>query len=403
MRNIKIIYFILAIAMILGVLAYWRYGNIDPSISLISPNGGETLQKGSVYTIKWETHNIPIENKISVHIKKIDSSTSPIEGQEFDPIIFTNLVNNGSVDWMISDIYPEGDYVIEINSYASTPITDVISDESDASFKIIKSPAIQVTYICEGGKTINATFYKGEAKISESGEMPILGGSAKISLSDGRDFDLPQTISASGVRYANNDESFIFWSKGNGALVLENNIEKSYIGCITLAENTEGLTEVYANGTIGFSIRYPAGYLKNTSYQYQGLGEGKEIDGVKFIIPSSFAAGTNLSDFDTGISVEFIPATQNCRAELFLLNSQNAQIAIDNDIEYSFTSMNEGAAGNFYEEMIWAISGTNPCIAVRYLIHSTNIGHYPEGTVEEFDRINLIEQFDKVRHSLIVL
>ncbi|HUC88968.1 MAG TPA: MliC family protein [Candidatus Paceibacterota bacterium] len=79
----------------------------------------------------------------------------------------------------------------------------------------------KVTYACTGNKTINAAFYKGKIKPIKPGEPPIPSGSVKIVLSDGRNFDLPQTISADGGRYANNDESFVFWSKGNGAFINE--------------------------------------------------------------------------------------------------------------------------------------------------------------------------------------
>jgi membrane-bound inhibitor of C-type lysozyme len=90
------------------------------------------------------------------------------------------------------------------------------------------SVAAQVTYICNDGETIEATFYKGQPKPIEPGKPPVPSGRVKIVLSDGRNFDLPQTISADGSRYANSDESFVFWSKGDGALVRENNIEKRY-------------------------------------------------------------------------------------------------------------------------------------------------------------------------------
>jgi membrane-bound inhibitor of C-type lysozyme len=100
------------------------------------------------------------------------------------------------------------------------------------------SPIAQATYICNGGKTINAAFYKGEPKPVESGQPPIPTGSVKIVLGDGRSFDLPQTISADGSRYANGDESFVFWSKGDGAIVLENNVEKNYTGCVVSTNNT---------------------------------------------------------------------------------------------------------------------------------------------------------------------
>lgn len=89
----------------------------------------------------------------------------------------------------------------------------------------------QTTYVCDAGKTIEAGFYKGELIPVKPGEPPIPTGSVKIVLSDGRKFDLRHTISADGSRYANSDESFIFWSRGDEAYVFENNVEKNYTGC----------------------------------------------------------------------------------------------------------------------------------------------------------------------------
>lgn len=103
--------------------------------------------------------------------------------------------------------------------------------------------SIQAVYSCNNNKIINAVFYKGENITVQPGEMPIPTGSVKISLSDGRSFTLPQTISADGSRYANSDESFIFWSKGDGALIFENNEEKNYTGCIN-----QKITIVSPNG-----------------------------------------------------------------------------------------------------------------------------------------------------------
>jgi len=91
--------------------------------------------------------------------------------------------------------------------------------------------ATEVTYACENNKSIKAAFYQGELKPVPPGEMPKPSGRVELVLSDGRNFDLAQTISADGGRYANSDESFVFWVKGNGAMVLENNEEKDYKGC----------------------------------------------------------------------------------------------------------------------------------------------------------------------------
>jgi len=262
-------------------------------------------------------------------------------------------------------------------------------------------PVAQVTYICNDNKTIDATYYKGEAKTVKPGEQPIPTGSVNIVLSDGRVLNLAQTISADGTRYANSDESFVFWGKGNGALVLENNAEKSYIGCVVEAKDSGELPNIYHNGTIGFSIRYPNGYSVDPNYQYQALGPNKEIYGTKFTISPDIANGTNLSN-DSGISIEFIPNTQECNAGLFLFDSSNVKTITDNNIEYSFTSSTDAAAGNRYEESVWALPNTNSCIAIRYFIHYGAIENYPQGAVQEFDKKSLINQFDKIRQTLIV-
>jgi hypothetical protein len=72
---------------------------------------------------------------------------------------------------------------------------------------------------------------------------------------------------------------------------------------------------------------------------------------------------------------------------------------MENGAEYSVATSSEAAAGNLYEEMVYALSGISPCTAVRYYIHSSNIGNYATGTIE-FDRAALLAAFDKIRMSL---
>lgn len=76
----------------------------------------------------------------------------------------------------------------------------------------------RVDYACAGGKTIEATYYADKVAIV---------------LSDGRSLTLPQTLSGSGIRYANADESVVFWSKGNDAFVTEGDPDKpTYADCV---------------------------------------------------------------------------------------------------------------------------------------------------------------------------
>ena len=64
-----------------------------------------------------------------------------------------------------------------------------------------------VKFVCPGGKTIDAQFYKNFVHLEFGWQKTLY---------------LPQTISASGARYASSDESFVFWNKGSTAFIQEN-------------------------------------------------------------------------------------------------------------------------------------------------------------------------------------
>ncbi len=70
-----------------------------------------------------------------------------------------------------------------------------------------EAPIATATFKCADGKAIDATFYDGKVDLV---------------LTDGRSLELPQVISGSGTRYANADESFQFYSKGDTAFITEN-------------------------------------------------------------------------------------------------------------------------------------------------------------------------------------
>ncbi len=69
---------------------------------------------------------------------------------------------------------------------------------------------------CGEGKALKAEF---------------LQGSVNLALSDGRQIRLPETIAASGTRYANTNESFVLWHRDNIVSVEENGIT-AYANCV---------------------------------------------------------------------------------------------------------------------------------------------------------------------------
>lgn len=96
-----------------------------------------------------------------------------------------------------------------------------------------RTPIATALYICDGGRTISADYYEGaKAPAPEAGEPPLPTGSVDVSLDGGATTTLMQTISASGIRYANDDESFVFWSKGEKALIMrDNRMDLGYTNC----------------------------------------------------------------------------------------------------------------------------------------------------------------------------
>ena len=92
---------------------------------------------------------------------------------------------------------------------------------------------------------------------------------------------------------------------------------------------------------------------------------------------------------------------KRCTGDIYLQANVVARDIIENGTEYSFASSTGAAAGNRYEEDVYALATSSPCTAVRYFIHSAAIENFPAGTVREFDRGALLTEFDKIRQSLI--
>ena len=71
-------------------------------------------------------------------------------------------------------------------------------------------PSVSAVFSCPGGEDIDATFVNGD------------NPHVDLTFSDGTSMSLPQAISADGARYANADQSYVFWNVGNMAMVQQN-------------------------------------------------------------------------------------------------------------------------------------------------------------------------------------
>jgi len=79
-----------------------------------------------------------------------------------------------------------------------------------------KEPISSAIYRCNDNKFIIADYFDEEVTLR---------------LSDNRLIMLPQTISASGVRFADENEVFVFWNKGETAFIDELG-EQTFSNCI---------------------------------------------------------------------------------------------------------------------------------------------------------------------------
>ncbi len=151
----------------------------------------------------------------------------------------------------------------------------------------------------------------------------------------------------------------------------------------------------YTEPTLGWTIAYPAGWKIDT--QYASIDKG--IKGVSFAIPDGYQPGTNLSHDNTLLSVESLPG-QDCTPSQFVDPAEDVHTVHADGRTYTAASSGDAGAGNFYDVSIFVVNGTSPCIAVRYLVHSTNIGAYDPGTIKAFDAAKLTAAFDAIRATL---
>lgn len=83
---------------------------------------------------------------------------------------------------------------------------------------------VNVSYKCDGDKEISAVYVNGATN------------SVQLNLPNNKTYNLMQTLSADGGRYANWDNSFVFWSKGDTAFV-EQDGNTTYENCVQTSSN----------------------------------------------------------------------------------------------------------------------------------------------------------------------
>lgn len=194
-----------------------------------------------------------------------------------------------------------------------------------------------VTFYCSGNKSIQAIFFADKVELS---------------LSDGRNMLLPQAISASGARYANSDESFVFWNKGNTAFINEGDaatFENCSIDAVNQEENNSWQT--FTDKEQNLEFQYPA----NLTAKYIHTVSWPPIITVK--------AGQQLDCQETS-AASSLPQRVKRRQ-------------VDNRV-YCVSASSEGAAGSVYTEYSYTTAWNGKIAKLSFTLRYPQCYNYDE-------------------------
>ncbi|MFA6253904.1 MAG: MliC family protein [Candidatus Paceibacterota bacterium] len=207
-----------------------------------------------------------------------------------------------------------------------------------------------VTFNCQDEKAIDAIFFKDRAELT---------------LNDGRHLLLNQAVSASGARYANRDESFVFWNKGDTAFITEKDplaslgtSKTTFANCVLAENNQTGTVEQYFSQNLKTFVDDETGI----TFQYPDKILTKYIETVDWP-PKVQELREPFSCVETG--AETGRAGKTARQ---IINGQ----------DYCVTKESEGAAGSIYTNYVYAFPYNNTTIIFTFSLRFVQCDNYDD-------------------------
>jgi hypothetical protein len=173
------LYYYRTLAVNEGGQSDWSVGSfqtVPPGIGLSWPNGGEALQRGMQYFIRWNNN---ITDNLVIELYK---------GGVLAKTLATNAPSTGAYQWQVGfDLAPGADYSIKITSTADSSL----SAQSAATFNIVDPPAVNpgsISHLSDGRVQFQISV-PGATQVSVLGStnllqwqllqtLPVNGGSA---------------------------------------------------------------------------------------------------------------------------------------------------------------------------------------------------------------------------------
>ena len=120
-----------------------NYTRPSPSVTVLSPNGGETWQQGSRQKITWQAPSSIPNVYITLHSTQLRWGGEGAGGYipVFSTVIASSTANTGAYDWVVPASIPQGSYKVNVQAY-SPDVRNFISDDSDAPFSIVAAGGV---------------------------------------------------------------------------------------------------------------------------------------------------------------------------------------------------------------------------------------------------------------------
>lgn len=249
---------------------------------------------------------------------------------------------------------------------------------------------IVMDYFCANG-TIIASYEKD---------------SVALSLSDRRNFVLPQVVSGSGTRYEKDAISFL--TKGNNAFLQENEVT-TYDKCVAGTQTTSGSTTIFTDANKLFQFAYPnaftlsgdLGYTTDWRLDTQDMG----LLLAQATVGRGYQPQTNFSEAKFTVGTSSDPhAISTCLTDINGKSMSTPKSVVIGGNTYKKLTTNDAGAGNFYETTSYRTIRNNQCYALEYTIHSTNIGNYsPDQNIQEYNKIKVMADMESIAQSFLFL
>jgi len=246
------------------------------------------------------------------------------------------------------------------------------------------------TYTCDGGKTITAAYYQGPpAPQPQPGEPPMSNDTVRLTFDNGLTMTLKRTISADGVRFANANESFVFWNKGNDALVLQDGEQKDYTNCTS--GGTGSMQSVSTGKGITFS--YPTGGDFGLAVTPEQVLEKAYIppceegfDYCLYYLGTDYE-GTNFES--AGLSIKARPdlTADTCLAAPPSGYTRQLEATTTRGEGYTASVMGpvgDAAVGHYTNGSVYRLHFDDTCYEFVTRIGETQFANYPPGAIKEF-------------------